>query len=267
MTLVHLHCEIDGLLVAVIGDVSVSKGTMDNVNHVVDQVELHTDLGSHSARFDYKGFVGLVLRSQSSRTTIELHQSLVERQAALLDIEGRRGSRLLHWRNFVGWLFDSLSLKGRHLGEFLSFFDGILLDFDALFGGGPFSFGVCSCGPLSFLCLRIFDLLGLLLQVFFTLFDLVADLLVESTPFALVGSVVAAVTEFPVVAYLFEFVDAPLSDEFFVEGPRRLVSVLLNDIFHNFEHLSALFLVGSCHHEIVKLYFSDHEGLERKREC
>ena len=82
-----------------------------------------------------------------------------------------------------------------------------VLDFDAVFRGLPFSLGVCSGGPLSFLCLGSFVLLGLLLQVLLILFDLEPYLLVESTPLAFVRSVVAAVTELPVGAGPFEFVN------------------------------------------------------------
>lgn len=123
MALFHLHREVEGLLGAGIRDVRVSQRILDKVNQVVDHVELQPDLRSHSARFEYKGLVGLVLRSQGSNATVELHQSLVEGLAALLDIEGLRGSRLLHGSTFLvpgpGRLFDSLGLKGRSLLEFL----------------------------------------------------------------------------------------------------------------------------------------------------
>ena len=109
--------------------------------------------------------------------------------------------------------------------------------------------------------------LDLPLHVFFVFIDLVADLLVESAPFAFVKCVMVAVTELPVGADLFEFIDAPLSDELSVIDSRRLVSVHRNDFLDDFEHLIALFLVGRRNHEFVELCFSNHEGLERKREC
>ena len=68
----------------------------------------------------------------------------------------------------------------------------------------------------------VFDLI---LHVFFVFIDLVADLLVESAPFAFVGSVVGDVTKLPVGADLFEFIDAPFSDDFIVINTRRLVSI------------------------------------------
>ena len=224
----------------------------------------------------------------------------MEGLAALLEVAGLHGSWLLRWSIFLvpglGRLFDSLGLKGRSLWELLlilsfrlktqrhlllsgartgrfesefgvvwSFFKVAVHHFNTVLHGAPFSFGVCSGCPLSFLLRGRLGLLSLLQQGLLTLFDLEPYLLVEDAPLAFVRSVVSAVTELPVVAGLFEFVDAPLSAELFVVGSRRSASVGCDDVFHNFEHLSALILGGSRSHELVKLFFTDHQGLEHNR--
>ena len=95
MALIHFHCKVEALYSAVISDVSVSKWVMDKFKHAVDHVKLNTQLGSHSARFEYNGLLSLVFCTQSANTTIEVRQMLVKVQVALLDVEGRQGSRLL----------------------------------------------------------------------------------------------------------------------------------------------------------------------------
>ena len=92
MALIHFHCKVEALYSAVISDVSISKWVMDKFKHAVDHVKLNTQLGSHSARFEYNGLLSLVFCTQSANTTIKVRQMLVKVQVALLYIEGRRGS-------------------------------------------------------------------------------------------------------------------------------------------------------------------------------